>query len=244
MTSAIHVFVIALLIIVMSAGEYAFAAEASYKAALDLPLNDTFRGQAGDNINDIYKVKTGSRSGIYTLKVSLLNGATIEAGNDSEKHMEIWLEDAKYKKVKSIKHKNTDSSVIKLYENQSNSLSYKLKPKSTYYVYMNNSAWVGEYRVKVSYQSFPAKGTIKKAIGGKKKITISYNKLKNASRYQVALKTKGGKWKVYSNKTALRRVFKKLKSGKKYSVKVRGQYRCNEKYFNGEWSSAKTVKVK
>lgn len=218
-----------------AAGENAFA-ETAYDNAEKIDINDTWRGQSSSNIDTVYKIKTRKLGGIYTLKVQLFEFIQSAAPdgeddlyyNDEERHMLVWLEDAKHSKIKSLDYENMASSEIELRELQTNSLSYKLKPNSTYYIYMANFAWGGEHWVTVNYKPFPVKGSIKKAAAGKKKITVTYNKLKNASRYQVSLKAKGGKWKIYNNKTALKRVFKKLKSGKRYSVKVRGQYRYKE----------------
>jgi hypothetical protein len=91
---------------------------------------------------------------------------------------------------------------------------------------------------------------------GKKKITVKWKKLKGATltKYQVYYKQKGKKAKkVYAKKSATKKVIKKLKKGKTYTVKVRGVYKYTYTNADGKkitktkytrWSKSKKVKVK
>ena len=73
---------------------------------------------------------------------------------------------------------------------------------------------------------------------------VSFYKSNYATKYQVAIKKQGGKWKTYNNGAKRSRKFKGLKSGKKYTVKVRGIRVYNGKEYKGKWSSKKVVRVK
>jgi predicted peptidase len=86
----------------------------------------------------------------------------------------------------------------------------------------------------------PAQVTLKSVTAGKNKLTITWNKAKNATKYQVAYKKAGAtKWTYLTVTAKTGKTVAKLKSGQKYQVKVRGY---NTSY--GKWSTTKTIKVK
>ena len=81
---------------------------------------------------------------------------------------------------------------------------------------------------------------------GKKNIKVSYKKSTGASGYQIAYstsKSKGFKYITVNSKTASK-VIKKLKSKKKYYVKVRAYKTVGKKKYYGAYSNIKNVKVK
>lgn len=96
------------------------------------------------------------------------------------------------------------------------------------------------------YNINPKKVAKVKAKAGKKKITVTWKKDKQATKYQVRYKLKSAKkWKtknVSSKKTKL--ILKKLKAGKKYNVQVRSYKKVSGKNYYSAWSKAKTVKAK
>ena len=85
--------------------------------------------------------------------------------------------------------------------------------------------------------------TVKTLKAGKKKLTVKFKAVKDATKYQVAVKKGNGKWKIYNTKKTSRTI-KKLKSKAKYTVKVRALKKVNGKWNAGQWSRAKSVKVK
>lgn len=89
----------------------------------------------------------------------------------------------------------------------------------------------------------PAKGVVSKATPAKKKITITAKAQKGGVKYQYSVRIKNGKWKYYTS-TKTKYVVKKLKSKKKYNVRVRAFKKVGTKTYYGAWSKVKTVKVK
>jgi hypothetical protein len=81
---------------------------------------------------------------------------------------------------------------------------------------------------------------IKKAKGGKKKVTVTWKKVSGATGYVIQIKKKGGEWKTVKTvgKTT-KATIKKLKKGK-YYARVRA---LNGEYL-GIYSAAKYFKVK
>ncbi len=85
----------------------------------------------------------------------------------------------------------------------------------------------------------------------KKSVTISFKKAKRAQRYEIQYSTKSNFKKATSKITKKTKLNLKLKSKKKYYVRVRGYYTANKKYGEdtagskicGKWVK-KTVKVK
>ena len=107
-----------------------------------------------------------------------------------------------------------------------------------------NAVGGAEYRLKVTeIISKPAKGKILSWKAGKKKATVKFAGSKKATRYQIAYKVKGGKYRYVYTKAKVK-TFKNLKSKKLYYVKVRGQRLANGKYHSGPWSVVKKVKIK
>ena len=87
--------------------------------------------------------------------------------------------------------------------------------------------------------------TLKSAKAGKKKITVTWKKNADVAGYQVYYKTgkKAKTVKITKNSTT-KKVIKKLKKGKKYTVKVRGYKKINGQMVYTKWSKAKKIKVK
>ena len=87
--------------------------------------------------------------------------------------------------------------------------------------------------------------TLKKAKAGKKKITVSWTKNTGVEGYEVYYKTgKKAKTVKITKNSITKKVIKKLKKGKKYTVKVRGYKKVNGQMVYTKWSKAKKAKVK
>lgn len=94
----------------------------------------------------------------------------------------------------------------------------------------------------------PGKVTLKKVTAGKKKFTVTWKKVSGADGYRVVYSTSSKfngskKVNIKSAKTTSRTV-KKLKSGKKYYVKVRAYTKDGSKNVYGSFSKVMKVKVK
>ena len=88
--------------------------------------------------------------------------------------------------------------------------------------------------------------SISKLKAGKKKATVKYKKISGAYGYQIQYSTnnifkKGNK---SANTTKLSKTVKKLKSKKKYYVRIRTYRTINGKKIYSNWSKVKNIKVK
>lgn len=94
----------------------------------------------------------------------------------------------------------------------------------------------------------PKKATIKKVKGYKKALEVSYAKVSGASGYQIQVATdkkfKKNKKTVTAKKSKTKVKINKLKSKKKYYVRVRAYKSVSGKKVYGAWSKVKTVKTK
>ena len=88
--------------------------------------------------------------------------------------------------------------------------------------------------------------TILKLKAGKKKATVKYKKISGAYGYQIQYSTnkKIKKGNKSSNTTKLSKTVKKLKSKKKYYVRIRTYRTVNGKKIYSNWSKVKNIKVK
>ena len=96
-------------------------------------------------------------------------------------------------------------------------------------------------------QTKPAKMKTPTVKAGKKKLTVSWKKAKNADGYQIQYSTNGSFKKVKSlncSKKTSKTTIKKLKSGKKYYIRIRAYKKVNGRKYYGNWSKIKSVKVK
>ena len=86
-----------------------------------------------------------------------------------------------------------------------------------------------------------------KVKAAKKMMTVSWKKnTKVFAGYQLQYKKKGAKAKTVkiTKASTAKKVIKKLKSRKKYTVKVRGYKKAYGSVLYGKWSVSKTVKIK
>ena len=96
---------------------------------------------------------------------------------------------------------------------------------------------------KLRFTINPAKAKLTSVKPAKKKMTVKFGAVKGGVKYQLAYRMNKGKWKV---KTVTKRkvVIKKLKSKKKYTVRVRAFKKVGKKTYYGAWSAVKKVKIK
>lgn len=96
----------------------------------------------------------------------------------------------------------------------------------------------------VAFLTPPTK-LIEKVKTADNKMTISWTKEKDATHYQIYYKRSGASAKsvtVAGKNTS--KTIKNLKSGKKYTVKIRGIKKDNKTITYGTWSTTKTVRIK
>lgn len=108
-------------------------------------------------------------------------------------------------------------------------------------------AW-HDHTLTFSYNT-PAKTTLKSLKAGKKSIKVSWKKqTSNVTGYQLQYSTrstfKSSSTVKITKNTATTKTISKLKSGKRYYVRVRTFKKVGSKYYYSGWSGKKSVKVK
>ena len=91
--------------------------------------------------------------------------------------------------------------------------------------------------------------SIKKLVSKKKALVVYWNKIADVSGYQIQVATdkkfkKNKKTVTVAKQNASKKTVKKLKSKKKYFVRVRAYKKVNGKKSYGKWSKIKSVKTK
>ena len=99
-----------------------------------------------------------------------------------------------------------------------------------------------------TFKILPKKAALKKVTPAKKKLTVTWAKDNTVTGYEVqySLKKnfKGAKTAKITKAGTTKKIIKKLKSGKKYFVKVRSYKKAGKVMLYGAWSKAKNAKVK
>ena len=129
--------------------------------------------------------------------------------------------------------------------------------------YISNSKKIGEYNVKIIYNNeisngevtlkykiLPKETKISKIKSQKKKMTVQWKKQKDETTgYEIQYSTKSDfsstnkKVKINTNKTTSTAV-NKLKSKKKYYVRIRTFKKVKGKTYYSSWSKTKSIKIK
>ncbi|MCI9063063.1 MAG: hypothetical protein HFJ17_00405 [Clostridia bacterium] len=172
-------------------------------------------------------------------------------------------------KISADKCKTTLSTMSYTYNGKSKKPTVKVKygnkalkeGKDYTLTYANGRKKVGKYEVKVKFKgnytgtkklyfTINPKGTsISKLTSGKRKFTAKWKKQTTQTtgyqvQYSMSSKFKNAKTeKITKNKTTSKTI-SKLKSNKKYYVKVRTYKVVNGKTYYSSWTSAKSVKTK
>ena len=95
----------------------------------------------------------------------------------------------------------------------------------------------------------PASVNVNKALAKKKALVVYWNKIANASGYQIQVATdkkfkKNKKTVTVAKQNASKKTVKKLKAKKKYFVRVRAYKIVDGKKVYGKWSKIKSIKTK
>ena len=131
----------------------------------------------------------------------------------------------------TIKYKLKSAKKWKTVKTSNGSATLKNLKKKGLYIIKNGK--------NTSYR-YIAKNKIKKAKGKKGKATISWKKFKGASKYEI-IATCGSTTKKFKTSKLSKTI--KLKKGK-WTIMVRPIKKSGKKNYTGQWSKAKTVKVK
>ncbi len=145
---------------------------------------------------------------------------------------------AEYKQIASVKN-TTEYRVTKLKAGT----AYKFAVKA-YYKDENGKVYFSTDKKAIATATEPAVPTVSLKVSSKTAV-ISWDKCTGADGYQVYYSTsKNGKYKKLKSTSALS--FKKtgLTSGKKYYFKVRSYKKTSSATIYGEFSNAKSVKIK
>ena len=94
----------------------------------------------------------------------------------------------------------------------------------------------------LSFNILPAKAVVSKVKAAKRAFTVNA-KAQSGAKYQFQYRLGKGKWVSRESAKATLNV-KKLKSKKKYTVRVRAYAKIGSKNYYGSWSKVKSVKVK
>lgn len=110
---------------------------------------------------------------------------------------------------------------------------------------MSGTIQIKDFTVKAGKTATkPAKVKNLKVKAGKKSMTVSFKKAKNAKKYQIQYSTNKNYKNVKTKLTSKTKItIKKLKSNKKYYVRVRGYYSTSGCKIYGAYTK-KTVKIK
>ncbi len=125
--------------------------------------------------------------------------------------------------------------------------TYKVKIRAVRII--NGKTYYGPYSDVLKTTTATDKTKITKVKGAKKKLTLNWKKISKATGYQVQVATdkkfkKIKKSVIISKNKTLSTTIKKLKSKKKYYLRVRTYRKVGGKKVYSKWSSVKNVKTK
>ena len=157
-----------------------------------------------------------------------------------------YIYDGKAKKP-SVKVVNTNDKVLK--QGKDYTVEYE-KGRKSYGQYSVTVTLKGSYAGKeILYFDITPEAPEIKLTSGKKKITASWNNIKNAYGYKLEYSTdKNFPWDktdtLFVYEGATKATVKSLKKNKKYYVRICSFIYTDEGYIWSDWSETKTVKTK
>lgn len=125
--------------------------------------------------------------------------------------------------------------------------TYKLKVRAVKTV--NGKTYYGPYSDVLKTTTATDKTKITKTKGAKKKLTVNWKKISKATGYQIQVATdkkftKNKKSVTITKNKTISKTIKKLKSKKKYYIRVRTYRKVAGKKVYSSWSSVKNIKTK
>lgn len=207
------------------------AGDDSYKAR-SLSLDTLYNARVDTGYDSDWYKFTATKTGIYKISV------TKKSDDD---YVEVFFYNADVVK---------EDEFMLFTKGSNEQYSKKINAGQTYYVEVcktdEYSINQHPYSIKVISPKIakPSKVAISSVKAGEKSLTVKFKRAKNATKYRVAVKVKSAKkWKYYTSKKLTKKITK-LKTGKKYNVKVQGVRVVGGKNYYGKWSKTKTVTVK
>lgn len=96
----------------------------------------------------------------------------------------------------------------------------------------------------VTYKILPQPVAVKTLEAAKKAVMVRWGKATGGCSYQIAYRQCGKKSWNYTTSKTTGKTIRCLKSGKRYSVKVRAYKKVGGKQYRGAWSKEKRIQVK
>lgn len=164
--------------------------------------------------------------------------------NETADSYEVFMYNSKKKKYELLGSSYSNAGTI--YGLQAGT-TYKVKLRAIKTV--KGKTYYGPYSDVLKTTTATDKTKISKVNGAKKKITVKWKKISKATGYQVQVATdkkfkKNKKTVTISKNKTLSTTIKKLKSKKKYYVRVRTYRKVGGKKVYSSWSSVKNIKTK
>lgn len=169
---------------------------------------------------------------------------TWDLQNDTANKYEVYMYNSKKKNYEKLGTSYSNGG--KVYGLQSGT-TYKLQVRALRTV--NGKTYYGPYSDVLKTTTATDKTKISKVKGAKKKLTVNWKKVSKATGYQVQVATdkkfkKNKKSLTISKNKTISKTIKKLKSKKKYYVRVRTYRKVGGKKVYSSWSSVKNIKTK
>lgn len=164
--------------------------------------------------------------------------------NETADKYEVYMYNSKKKKYELLGNSYSSSGTV-----------YGLKAGTTYKLQVralrtvNGKTYYGPYSDVLKTTTATDKTKISTLKGAKKKLTVKWKKISKATGYQVQVATdkkfkKNKKSVTISKNKTISKTIKKLKSKKKYYVRVRTYRKVGGKKVYSKWSSVKNIKTK
>lgn len=204
---------------------------ASFSDAKNLSLGSEYKGTASGDNDHYFKFKTTKNKNVL-YKFRAVNHGNV-TGFVSFRILDYDGNSIEYFSV----HIGGEPETV---------LFKTLKPNRTYYLKVGNFRLADDkFSLRIT-QSVPkpAKASIKTVASGKKRLTVKYGAVKNATKYEVQYRKSGSsKWnKKMTKKTKV--TIKGLKKNAKYQVRVRAIRVVDGKKYVGKFSAKKAKRVK
>ena len=164
--------------------------------------------------------------------------------NETADKYEVYMYNSKKKKYEHLG--NSYSNGGQVYGLLSGT-TYKLKVRAVKTV--NGKTYYGPYSDVLKTTTATDKTKITKTKGAKKKLTVNWKKISKATGYQIQVATdkkftKNKKSVTITKNKTISKTIKKLKSKKKYYIRVRTYRKVAGKKVYSSWSSVKNIKTK
>lgn len=169
---------------------------------------------------------------------------TWNAQTDTADKYDVYMYNSKKKDFELLG--SSYSNAGKFYGLQSGT-TYRVKIRAVRTV--DGKTYYGKYSDELKTTTSTDKTKISKLKGAKKKLTVNWKKISKATGYQIQVATdkkftKNKKSVTISKNKTISKTIKKLKSKKKYYVRVRTYRKVAGKKVYSGWSSVKNVKTK